>query len=820
MKKLILILTLLLASETIPAQAQQRPMRGRFAGKKFDTTITGKIYDGMKNRPIEYANVILFAQERNRQITGTISNAEGVFELKGIPPLTYSLEIRFMGYKMNRIEDIVLESAASVVDLGIIKLDQTVLNMEDVVVEAEKPALTYEIDKKVVNVSQMQTAISGSAVEVLENVPSITVDIEGNVSLRGSSNFQVLIDGRPTILESNDALQQIPASTIENIEIITNPSAKFDPDGTAGIINIIMKKGNREGRSGLINLNGGRNNKYGGDILFENRTEKATYTLGLDYRNHMYLGDDQSRNETTYQGIKSYIHSDGESERGRNSWGIRGAIDFNLTPKDIVGVNMRYNNRAFDRTSDENFEEWSDREPDHQYYISSNEGGRSGAHYSANLTHQHKFNTDGHELMSQFYYSAGDGDEEHLAELWAENTGSLSSGQKSTESGPSRRMRAKVDYSIPFAGNNKIEAGMQSQFNSSDDDTELFEYDVDEARYIFMPEYSHNTMYQRLTHSIYTMYAGKVSKLGYQAGFRGEYTDRTVELKTDDEKYIIDRWDYFPSFHISYNFTDERQMMASYTRRIDRARGYYLEPFITWMDAYNVRQGNPGLKPEYIDSYEAGFQTFFGKNMVSAEVYYRINQNKVERVRSVYDANVTLHTIENVGKDYSLGTEFMFNVDLHKRWNINLMANIYDYRIEGELYGEPFSRSSYNWSSRFNNMFKMGGSTQLQINGRYHSASVSSQGRREGFFMTDVAVKQELFQRALSVTLQIRDIFGQAKHEFISEGPNFYNHSYFTRESPIIMLNLRYNINHYRPDRDKNRNNIREENGEMEEFDG
>jgi len=194
-------------------------------------------------------------------------------------------------------------------------------------------------------------------------------------------------------------------------------------------------------------------------------------------------------------------------------------------------------------------------------------------------------------------------------------------------------------------------------------------------------------------------------------------------------------------------------MMVSYTRRIERPRGWYLEPFETWSDAYNVRIGNPDLKPEYIDSYELGYQTYFGKNILSIESYYRITNNKIERVRSVYSPNVTLHTTDNVGKDYTFGGELMINVDLLDWWNINLMGNIYNYRIEGILNNNSFSQESNSWSSRFNNTIKFSSSTRFQLNAMYNSPVVSSQGEREGFFTTNLSLRQELFKRQLSATL-------------------------------------------------------------------
>ena len=299
---------------------------------------------------------------------------------------------------------------------------------------------------------------------------------------------------------------------------------------------------------------------------------------------------------------------------------------------------------------------------------------------------------------------------------------------------------------------------------------------------------------------------------------RGEYTYQTTKIIDKNEYFKIDRWDIFPSFHSSFKFGTGTQIMASYTRRIDRPHGWFLEPYITWVDANNVRKGNPDLEPEFIDSYDAGLQTFISKVNFSADFYYRITQNKIENILTVYpDAeNVTLTTFDNVGKDYSLGSEFMIIYDPADFWDINLMSDVYNYRIKGFLYNESFDRNSFNWNVRMNNEFKISKSTSLQLNGKYNSPTISSQGREEGFFSADASLKQDLFDKQISLILQIRDVFGTAKEESTSLSPDLYSYQYFNRESPIVMLNIRFNFNNYKEKRNEQQDNGNE--GQPEEY--
>ncbi|RPI74126.1 MAG: TonB-dependent receptor, partial [Ignavibacteriales bacterium] len=738
-------------------------------------------------------------------VTGTVSDVEGNFTISRVPPGNYFVDARFIGFNDIRFEVSINRNNLNV-NLGEIYLEPAAVNLDNVIVEGQRSPVTYQLDKKVIDVSQMPTVISGNAADVLENVPSVTVDIEGNVSLRGSGSFTVLIDGRPSIIDAQDLLQQIAASSIKSIEIITNPSAKYDPEGTAGIINIILKKNQNLGMSGIMNANAGLKDKFGGDFLFEYKSEKINTTFGLDYNRRFFPGDSRSEQSSTINNNTSYLNSTGSREWGRISWGLRGGLEFILGENDILGFGLRYGDRENRMNSFQNYIEWSELTPQISY-INHSERQRSGDGYDLNMNYLHRFSPGGHELKGELTYEYDNSNENTLTSEFSD--GLQINGIQTTESGPSTEIEGRIDYTLPLGENRKFETGVQGEAEDSDENTTLSEFDVQQGSLLLQPQFSNTTTYKTSELSLYSLYADQFGNFGIQGGVRGEYTYRTIEVTRQAQSFNIDRWDFFPSIHGSYKFSEGQQMMASYTRRIDRPGGWQLEPFDTWMDANNVRRGNPALEPEFIDSYEVGAQTFIGNAVLSGEIYYRVTHNKIDRIQSLYQdsVNVTLHSTENIGKDYSLGSELMLTLDPLEFWNVNLMGNLYNYQIEGVLYNEPFSRESFNWSSRFNNVFKISPSTTFQFNVRYNSPSVSSQGEREGFFSTDAAFKQDFFERKLSLTIQVRDIFSTAKHEFRSQGLDFYRYNYFNRESPMVMLNLRYNFNNFKQERDGERQN-------------
>lgn len=771
--------------------------------------ITGRVLDASTQEPIEYANIILRSKYDSLNVTGTITGSDGTFFLTGVPLGEYQIEVDFIGYRMKTLPDIRITPEALRVSLGEIYLEQTSYSTEAVEVIGERPPVMYKLEKKVVDVSRQFTATSGTAVDVLKNVPSVTVDIEGNMRLRGSGNFTVLIDGTPTILEPSEILQQLPANGIETIEIITNPSAKYDPEGTAGIINVIMKKNRNQGLSGVLNLNAGLEDKHGGDVLLNYRNSKYSGYVSGNYSRRYYPGVSQERNQTTRQEVTSFVASEGQARRGRSGFWLRAGATANLSRRDNITFGFRYGDRKMERTSDLNYEQWNSLRADRLTSLNKSETTRSGNFYAATLDYKHRFSANGHELSAQFVFNNRETDEANTNELREILTNEVLSGRQTLEEGPSRRLQLRVDYTRPFGSDRKLELGYQSRFGKSEDVTSLLDYDTLQAGYTLLPEFSRTTHYQRDIHSLYALYGGQGKQISYQAGLRGEYTYRKIDQVGEREQFTINRWDYFPTLHLSYKFPKGQQFMTSYSRRIERPRGWFLEPFETWDDAYNVRKGNPDLDPEYIDSYEMGYQTFWGKNVLSAEFYYRVSHNKIERIRSAYSDNITLHTFANVGTDYAFGSEFMVNADIFPWWNVNYMANLFNYRVRGEIFGESFDRESFNWNIRANNSFRVARGTEFQLNGIYNSPTVSSQGRQDGFFSLDVAMRHDFVPNLVSAVLQIRDLFATAKFESTTAGPGYYSYNYYHQNAPIVILDVRVSINNFRPER--RRANQREE---------
>ncbi|MBR9997894.1 MAG: TonB-dependent receptor [Cyclobacteriaceae bacterium] len=763
-------------------------------------TISGKVIDDETGDPLEYVSVAVYDAKNESLITGTITDADGQFSIKGITQGEYYLEVTFIGYDKRVKKEIDIEAGRTEVQVGDIVLPRSAEQLDEVQVVADEMGVEYKIDRKVINVSQQLTAASGSAVDILENVPSITVDVDGNVALRGSTGFMVLIDGRPTVLEPSEALQQIPANTIENIEIITNPSAKYNPDGTAGIINIITKKDKLKGLSGTANLNGGNYSRYGAGMLLNYSRKKWNVFFGADLNHGRRPGMSFSERTTTKNDTTFYTESDGERNRERHFWVIRGGLGYNFTDRDIFNIEFNYGYFIWQSATIQDYTEWIEPGDRLSNYISRESGIRSGNFYSVSANFRHDFQKKGHFLSADVSYRSREGEDTSTNQL-IDSDDEIASGQINTEDGPGNVLQLNLDYTLPVGENNKFEAGYQSRIGNSGDATSLSVYNPENGFYELQPEFTNETNYKRDIHSLYGIYASESEKFGYQVGLRGEYTYRIISSLVYNQEFVIDRLDYFPTLHTSYKLPSEQQLMASYSRRIERPRGWWLEPFITWEDAFNVRQGNPDLQPEYIDAMELGYMKGLGEHSLTFEGYYRITSNKVERIRSVYDDNVMMERPENVGKDYALGGELVLNLNLFKWWKADLSGNFYQYRLEGAVEQQVFDRQSFNWNSRLSNTFRFGKGTRIQLNSRYNSATVTAQGERGDYWTADLAVSQEFLNKSMTAIVQVRDIFGNVVRDGYESGPDFYSYSEFYNLAPQVALTLNYRFNNFNRDR-------------------
>ena len=811
MKKLLIVLILFLTTAgTIFSQVPPRANTGGMNAVPKNGKISGKVIDTETQTPMEYANVSIFRKEDSKLVTGSISNATGLFTIADLPYGNYYVEASFIGFEKTTIDNVKIAPNSATIDVGTINLEASRQQISSVEVVAERNRVEYKVDKKVINVTNDINAAGGSAVTVLENTPSVDVDIDGNVSLRGSSSFTVLIDGRPSVLSGSDALRQIPSSAIQNIEIITNPSVKYDPDGMAGIINVVMKKNVLSGVNGIINANIGTAKKYGTDLMLNYKTKKYNLFFGGNWNENTDKGTQHMTRETYANDTTTYLITDGSRNQSRGGTQVRGGFDYYPTEKTSVTVSGEVGNFDFSSFGSGNLHNYQSPAGKFDVYsVQKSNSGRSGNFVSANASFFTKFDKMGlHKLEGSFNYRNRDGlsDEtidEYRSDASYSQVNEYLSRVITDENSNSNDYRAKLDYTLPLQGGDKFEAGLQSRIENEKEDLNFQSYNVNTQQFENNPLFTSNMDFKEDIHAIYSTYTGNVKAIQYVVGLRGEYNKRSITHYKDNVAYphTLDRFDVFPSAHLSYELVDKSQLMTSYSRRINRPDGRDLDPFPNYMNQYSIRIGNPDLKPEYTDSYELNYMKKFGGSFLSLETFYRTTNNLMTRITEVKDG-ISYMTINNLNRDYSMGGEIMGNINITKWLLVNTSFTLYNYKLKGEVLGKSVDKESTNYSGRMNATIKFSPESRLQLTGFYHGPSVSAQGDQKGMVFTNLSYRQDFMKKKLSATLSVRDLLGTMKNQSTSFGDNFKSTSKMQREPRVLMLTLSYKINNYKMDRE------------------
>lgn len=784
------------------AQAPDRP--GDIIVAEKAGTIKGSVHDSVTRGAIEYATIGLYRLPDSTLVSGTVTDLSGVFNFKDIPQGTYYLEAAFIGYTRKQII-VRLTPQQPGFNLGTVVLHPDIKQIGEVTVVAQSKQVEYKIDKKVVNVSQDIAASGGSLVNVLENTPSVQVDIDGNVLLRGSGNFQLLIDGKPSVVQGSEGLQQIPASAVQSLEIITSPSAKYDPDGDAGIINVIMKKQKNSGIGGVVNASVGSRNKYTGDFLLNFKQQKFNFYLGGEYANQKNYMENEGERRTYGPDTTTYILSAGDGVFARQSLNLKAGIDYAIDPKSTLSLSGAITDREFNRNFETRNHWYTFPATLDSFYLDESNSTDNSLDYNLNLDFIRKYDDKGHLLQASAYYVFGKENE-------AENTDVSKTDSdyeivvvnplqtRSRTEQPESDLRLELDYARPM-GNKLLEVGLQSRWEKSHSDYIYEDFDPEANEWVLNDSISNSLDYLDAIQSAYASLSGPLAGFDYKVGLRAEYDNRSIDQLTSQESYTYEKLHFFPSFFITRKLGEHNQIQFNYSRRIRRPGERDLNPFKQYRGSNNVFYGNPELKPEFTNAFELNYQYTFDKGFVSLETYYRTTDDRITRINGLDTLNgrpVYTFTSTNANKENTLGIELMGNVDLTKWWQLNLTGNLFRYQLTGDVEGSEVNAVSTSWRTNLNSFFKLKWDTRLQVTAVYNGPNKSLQGESKGFFVTNLALRKEFFKRQFIVAVNARDIFSTAAFSFTSEGSSFYTYNKGKRESPVFTINLTYRINNYR----------------------
>jgi outer membrane receptor protein involved in Fe transport len=755
--------------------------------QKHSIKVQGIVVDNSTTKPLSYATIALYEKDTKDLITGGITDAEGKFSVQSSSSNFY-VEVSFLGYNSIVINDYEINGQS--VYLKTIKVEPNEELLNDVMVTAEKSQTVFELDKRVFNVGQDLISSGGSALDVLNNVPSVNVNIEGVVSLRGNSNVQILINGKPSVLASGNTLGSITADMIEKIEVITNPSAKYDAQGTTGIINIVLKKESKKGFNGSVSFNVGspRNNNIG--LSMNMRTDRFNFfgQFGVGKRSQLssYNGVTLDRKNVN----SNYLYNNGSDGRDEQVYHMVLGTDYYINKLNVITltgnfayeIEDNYSNTAYDKIDRSNV------------LISSS--ARSEVAEATNpkiqydLTYKKSFedNKDKSFIMSATGNSFSKNQFSNF-----ENKGTFGEFDGFKQRFENDYLRAEyvflADYVHPFTKESELESGIKYVITEISNDYDLMDWESNQ--FISNPEFNDIFSYDQNILAAYTTYGYKFKKFGVKAGLRVENTKIKSLLEVTNETNDQDYTNLFPSIHSSFKFTETFSVQMGYSRRIGRPDMRDLNPFTSFSDNLNLRTGNPDLIPEFTNSFELSTLRVWGIGTLSGAIYHRRTDGVIDRITTVVDS-LTITTPMNLGQSRNTGIELNGSFDPAIWYRLMIDANWSSFHRIGVLESENFDFSNSSWSTEITNKFKFPYDIDLEIRVNYQSAEERVQGIILSYAYADFGVKKKFMKGRAVVNFSMRDVFKSRKYRTEVDLQDFYRYSESMRNPQQVVLGLSY----------------------------
>lgn len=780
-----------------------------FAQRELDTSIvSGNILEKESQSPLEYATISFFSPTENRMIGGGITDLEGNFRIT-IPKGIYDISFEYFS-----LVTIVKSNYKITEDLnfGILEMDADLQALEGVDIIAEKTTVEIKLDKKIYNVGKDLTVRGGSVSDVLDNVPSVSVDIEGNVALRGNENVRILINGKPSGLvglNSTDALRQLPADAIEKVEIITSPSARYDAEGTAGILNIILRRSKLLGLNGAVILNAGHPDQLGtsGTINYRTGTINIFNTSGYSYRNSP--GNSTTKTEffnTEYDANGLLIQDDPNTFRNeyRTFERIRKGFNSNTGIEWYINPTTSLTSAFLVRKSDNSNETFNRAESFDAANTLVSESLRYDPEFETDETTQFSINFDKqfhgnseHRLTLDFQVENSTEDENSIIfnnSVAAERVQTIEDQE---------RVLLKTDFTLPIGKHSRFEAGYNGRFSKNTTDYTL-EFANNEV-FVLDTGVSNTLIYTEDINAFYSQYGSKLKeKFSFLLGLRLESTRISIQQLSGNENSNTNYVGLFPTVNLGYEFSETQSLTLGYNRRISRPRSRFLNPFPSRSSATNLFQGNPNINPSYSNGFDIGYLNKFDLLTLNTSLYFNhatdvftyVSEDTGEEV-VVDGQNVAVirRGPINLAENDRYGFEFTVTYRPSKKWNTNVNFNLYQSVIRGNYKGLSYDSENLNWFIRLNNKYTLPGSIEWQTRLSYDGPRIDAVNRREGRFSTNMAFSKDLFKEKASLSFSINDLFNTQRRNLESTTPTFYSDSYYRWRVRSYNLSFTYRFN-------------------------
>ncbi|MGC3947748.1 MAG: TonB-dependent receptor [Chryseolinea sp.] len=777
--------------------------------------IKGKVLDSLRSSSVEYATVSIYHSEDGKLINGQLSDSTGSFTFSHVSPGNYYLKIDFIGYRTATINNIVV-SRSQTTNLGDITIAPSVQYLEEVTVTGARDEVLNKMDRQIFRAEQFQSAKGGTALDVLKNTPSVTVNAEGEIRYRGSTGFQVLINGKPVVTDAATVLSLLPANGVKNVELLTAPSAKYDADGKAGIINIITEIGVDEGLTGVVNAQVGlpsldnydnvdNPQRYGADFSINYKKRKWDLSLGGSYLQNDIAGRRVGDVYTILGNHHTSFPSAGERSYQRRNYTTRAAVGFSPSKSNSFNVGFYYGNKSQSRRADIVYDNVkTDIETgeviSRANYFNGNIVKKEGDFSLGNFDYTHTFTNKSTLTLSALY--------EHA--LLRSNTTNLNTSLLdqadtsdyvlNTGDSPLNGFRIKADYVITI-GQGKLESGYQYRWQSQTGSFLYLDAVLGTGTYKVNDEFSANIDIQNRIHGLYTQYSGSAGNLEYLAGLRYEYATRVFNADKLSTAYDLELSNLFPSANALYTFNKGWKLKAGFSSRVQRSTNNELNPYPEREHSETLEQGDPAIRPEFVYLSELGVIKEFESGTAFLTLYNQRIRNVVNRVNNVYNDTILNRIYTSAGNASQWGVEVSVNLNPVRWWTLYVGTNVYDYQIKGSLFNNTVdvNNSGIAYSLNTNQTFQITKTLSAQLTINYISERPTAIGEDSRFISPNASVKKSFLKGRLVALIQWQNIgmgiIPSNEQRITALGTDFYTTTNYIQEKDVLIVNVSFNFN-------------------------
>lgn len=762
--------------------------------------ITGIVNDSESDDPLEFATVAVYDADSSL-ISGLITEEDGSFDIR-VPDGHYYLVVQFLSYEDKSISDLYVSPGNRKIDLGEIILQQDARQINEVTITGEKSSMVIHLDKKTFNVGKDLGNAGKSAAEILDNIPSVEVDLDGNVNLRGNQNVQILVNGKPSGLVSNDnpaSLRSMQGSMIDRVEVVTNPSARYQAEGMSGIINIVLKKDQKKGVNGSFEGSAGYPHSYRAGANVNFRRENLNYFL--NYGSSFRERPGEGRAFQQFMFPDTSYRTEVERNRLRSGWShnFRGGADWFINPRNTLTA-AAFVGLSNDRSSTDLFyRDFGQNGELHEVTWRQDNEKENERNMEFSLDYTLVFAEEGRKLnvFSQ-YIEEGELEKSDIRELMDVISGEALDDdpilQQAVNEGREKEFLIQADYIHPFGEKGNFESGYRSDLRFISNPYTVEEQD-DMGDWVSLPNFTNSFQYRENIHAVYTQAGNHFNRWNVQLGLRAELSDVRTYLVQTGERNDRLYFNFFPTIHTGYQFNQLHSAQVSYSRRINRPHFYYLNPFSSFTDPRNIRMGNPDLEPEFTDSYEAGYLMNNGKTSLYTGGYWRHTTGVIERISEVDAEGVTYILPANLSVQNSYGVEANLSVDPVNWWTMSGDVNAFRAITSGEYKGENLESDDYSWNGRLNSMMRFRNNFDIQTTYYYRAPQRTTQGERLSYSMMNLGISKDVLEGNGTLTLNFNDIFNTRAYRYVIDRPNLYSENEYRRSSRSVSLAFIYRLN-------------------------